>query len=60
MSTARVRPALGRLSRRDSYGPEHRITTCSACGLGIYRNQARRWSRQPLGLVHDDCTGETP
>ena len=37
------------------------VSTCSACRLGIYDWQPYHWSRQPLGLVHDECAPkETP
>ncbi len=33
-------------------------THCKICRSGIYTNQPTRWSRKPLGLVHDDCVSE--
>lgn len=34
---------------------DRRQTVCSICGCGIFEDQPREWSRQPLGLVHPWC-----
>ena len=38
----------------------HYLTTCSACGEGIYKGQSYSWVRDPrrLGLWHDRCVEE--
>lgn len=32
---------------------DDRTSTCKNCGWGIFIGDGKRWSRQPLGLVHD-------
>jgi len=49
-----VKPSLNNAGTRVG-GSDQRQTTCSVCRFGIYEGQPRRWSRQPLGLVHTDC-----
>lgn len=30
-------------------------TTCKVCGHAICHGQPTVWSRQPLGLIHEQC-----
>ena len=46
-----IRPGLN----GGSGNTDHRLTTCSICGCGIFDRQDRVWSTRPLGLVHADC-----
>lgn len=31
------------------------ISTCNACGLGVFQTQKWVFSRRPLGICHREC-----
>lgn len=53
--TARRTTALHNLNRQRAGHTSQHLSDCKICREGIYRGQAHRWHRSPIGLCHDDC-----
>lgn len=39
---------------KSKYNGGH-LTDCKICRAGVYQGQKWRWSRNPIGIIHEDC-----